>query len=324
MHPSSTQHNPMISRRGFLARTAAMGGAALFARQTFALEDAPTSEGADLPLVDCHLHINHFQRSTEETIKHMDATGTDRAFFLPRETGGVNVSTETVLDAHQQYPDRVIPFCQCDLLKPDALERIRAYQKLGCLGVGEQKDPLPLGDPRVEAVIALCDEFDWPITVHFQDGKNGFNQGIAEHLERYLKTYKRVRIQGHAQTWWANISAEVPPPEKTLYPKGPVKPGGLIDRLLSEYPNLYADMSAGSGYGALTRDEAFTAGFLERHRKQLLFGSDCPCRDGAGENFKGVCYNTRLQSFLKRMVTDKDALRDIFHDNALRALRGTA
>jgi predicted TIM-barrel fold metal-dependent hydrolase len=271
------------------------------------------------------LHINHFDRSIEDTIKHMDATGTLQAFVLPLETGegGVTLRSETVLHAYYQYKDRVIPFCQTDIRQPDALEKIKAYHLLGSRGIGEQKEHLPLNDKRVEAVIALCDELDWPITIHFQDGKNGYNQGLSEYLEPYLKRYKKVRIIGHAQTFWANISAEVPPPETTLYPKGPVKPGGLLDKLLGDYPNLYADLSAGSGYGALTRDEEFTAGFFERHPKQLLFGSDCPCRDGKGENFKGVCYNTQLQAFLKRMVKDPEALADILGRNALRVVKGS-
>ena len=188
------------------------------------------------------------------------------------------------------------------------LQRIRAYHLLGCRGIGEQKEHLPLDDHRVERVIALCDELNWPITIHFQDGKGGYNQGIADHLEKYLKRYRRVRIIGHAQTFWANISADVPDASKTLYPKGPVKPGGLLDRLMSEYPNLYGDMSAGSGYGALSRDEEFTAKFIERHPNQLLFGSDCPCFDGKGEAFKGTCYSTQLQSFLKRIVSDESIL----------------
>jgi predicted TIM-barrel fold metal-dependent hydrolase len=278
------------------------------------------------PLIDCHLHINHFKRTIEDTIQHMDATGTAKAFVLPLETGegGVVLRSETVLHAFHQYPDRIIPFCQTDIRNDDVLRRIRAYHLLGCRGIGEQKEHLTLKDRRVEQVIALCDELDWPITIHFQDGPNGYNQGLAEHLETYLKRYKRVRIIGHAQTWWANISADVPAATKTLYPKGPVKPGGLLDRLMGEYPHLYADMSAGSGYGALTRDEDFTAGFLERNRKQLLFGSDCPCYDGHGKAFKGVCYSTQLQAFLSRMISDETVLKDVFHDNAMRALNGSA
>lgn len=317
-----------LSRRGFLA-AAAFGASAFVSgggsSSAKAQPEAKTPSGTKTsPVVDCHLHINHFDRSIEDTIKHMDATGTTQAFFLPLETGegGVTLRSETVLHAYHQYKDRVIPFCQTDIRQGDALERIKAYHLLGSRGIGEQKEHLPLNDRSVEAVIALCDELDWPITIHFQDGKNGYNQGISEHLETYLKKYKKVRIIGHAQTFWANISAEVPPPETTLYPKGKVKPGGLIDKLMGDYPNLYADLSAGSGYGALTRDEEFTAGFFERHPRQLLFGSDCPCRDGKGGNFKGVCYNTQLQTFLKRMVKDQDALADILGQNALRALNG--
>ena len=316
-----------LSRRAFIQTTvagacAAAGGGAVAVGRAEPASDRPAAPC----LIDCHLHINHFDRSIADTIRHMDATGTDKAFLLPLETGegGVLLRSETVLHAWHLHPDRVIPFCQTDVRQPDALERLRAYHLLGCRGVGEQKEHLPLRDRRVEAVIALCDELNWPITIHFQDGASGYNQGLAEDLETYLQRYKRVRIIGHAQTWWSNISADVPPPEKTLYPTGPVKPGGLLDRLLSEYPNLYGDLSAGSGYGALTRDEEFTAGFLDRHHRQLLFGSDCPCRDGRGENFKGVCYNTQLQAFLRRMIDDEEKLQNIFYRNALRALDGPA
>lgn len=315
------------SRRAFLGTASSLYVASQLGNSTKVIaEDKDQATEKRIPIVDCHLHINHYKRTIEDTVKHMDATGTTKAFVLPLETGegGVLLRSETVLHAFHKYSDRIIPFCQTDIRKDDVLERIRAYHLLGCRGIGEQKEHLPLNDRRVERVIAMCDELNWPITIHFQDGEKGYNQGLAEHLETYLKRYKRVRIIGHAQTWWANISADVPAATKTLYPKGPVKPGGLLDRLMSKYPNLYADMSAGSGHGALTRDEKFTAGFLKRNRKQLLFGSDCPCYDGKGKAFKGICYSTRLQAFLRRMIDDEAMLKDIFHDNAMRALEGTA
>lgn len=315
--------NQKLSRRGFLLATGAACCSAAF-ENSEAVE--AVRDASQYKKLDCHLHISHKGRSIEATIKHMDATGTAKAFILPLETGegGVLLRTETVLHAFHKYPDRLIPFCQTDIRQPNVIERIRAYHLLGCRGIGEQKEHLPLNDRRVEAVIAECDELNWPITIHFQDDKKGFNQGIEKHLETYLKKYERVRIIGHAQSFWSHISADVPPPDKTLYPRGPVKPGGLLDHLLGNYPNLYADMSAGSGFTALSRDEDFTAGFLERHPKQLLFGSDCPCSDGLGGNFNGVCYSTRLQEFLLRMVKDEAALHDIFYHNAERALNGTA
>jgi uncharacterized protein len=307
------------SRRGFLCASLNLTAGMMLAKGSVADETKKTG-----PLLDCHLHVNHFDRSIEDTIRHMDATGTSQAFILPLETGegGVLLRSETVLHAFHQHKDRLIPFCQTDIRQTDAVQKIKAYHLLGCRGVGEQKEHVPLNDKRVEAVIAICNELNWPITMHFQDGANGFNQGLAEHLETYLTRYPQVRIIGHAQTWWANISADVPDAAKSLYPKGSVKPGGLLDRLMSEYPNLYADMSAGSGYGALTRDEEFTAGFLERHPKQFLFGSDCPCRDGLGENFKGTCYSTQLQTLIHKLVSDPKRREDIFFNNAMTALNG--
>jgi predicted TIM-barrel fold metal-dependent hydrolase len=315
----------VASRRGFLQTMCAAAGASLVRSASADDAAAPAAALPERRIIDAHLHINHFDRSIDDTLRHMDATGTERAFVLPLETGegGVVLHAETVLHAWLLHPDRIIPFCQTDVRRADFLDRVQAYHRLGCRGVGEQKEHVPLGDPRIEALIALCDELDWPITLHFQDGPGGYNQGLAEDLEPYLRKYRKVRIIGHAQTWWANLSADVPPAEKDLYPKGPVKPGGLLDRLLSEYPNLYADLSAGSGYGALTRDEEFTAGFFERHPRQLLFGSDCPCRDGRGENFKGTCYSTQLQALLRRIVTDPARLDDILRNNALRALGPT-
>jgi uncharacterized protein len=332
MPTSPSMIESSVSRRDWLALSGAACAGMLFSGSAAAAAREAAGEEEDsksLPsrkYIDCHLHVNHFDRSIEDTIRHMDATGTERAFFLPLETGegGVLLRSETVLHAYHQYPDRVIPFCQTDIRQPDALERIKAFHLLGCRGIGEQKEHLPLNDKRVEAVIALCDELNWPITIHFQDGRNGYNQGLAEHLETYLKRYKKVRILAHAQTWWANISAEVPPPEETLYPRGPVKRGGLIERLLGDYPNLYADMSAGSGYNALTRDEEYTAWLIEKHPRQFLFGSDCPCRDGAGENFRGTCYATQLQAFLDRIISDEAILEDVCYNNHLRALEGTS
>jgi len=62
----------------------------------------------------------------------------------------------------------------------------------------------------------------------------------------------------------------------------PIVRGGITDKWLSDYPNLFADLSANSGNNALTRDPSFTADFLKRHKDKLFFGSDCSCSDGHG------------------------------------------
>ena len=58
------------------------------------------------------------------------------------------------------------------------------------------------------------------------------------------------------------------------YPKTPVKPGGAIDRLMTKYPNIFGDLSAGSGANAISRDTVFGRKFLNRRQDRLMFGTD--------------------------------------------------
>ena len=53
------------------------------------------------------------------------------------------------------------------------------------------------------------------------------------------------------------------------YPRTPIVRGGITDRWLSDYPNLFADLSANSGNNALTRDPSFTADFLKRQKLRV-------------------------------------------------------
>jgi hypothetical protein len=272
-------------------------------------------------MIDFHLHIQHYKRDLPATIAHIEGLGCEKAVLLPIEdiASGLLLTTDEVLEAHRQYPQRVIPFCQVDLRRDDFERRIRACAAAGCRGWGEQKQQMPLNDARITRMLQVISEFGWPCTFHFQDGPKGFNQGIEQHLEPLLKRFRRVKFIGHAQSWWSHISADAPPPEVSLYPKGPVKPGGLIDRLLADYENAYADISAGSGYLALSRDEQFTAGFVRRHRRKLLFATDCPCHDGNGAHWKGGCFGRNLITLLER-VADADTRADIFRNNAARLL----
>jgi uncharacterized protein len=274
-------------------------------------------------VIDAHFHLTHKGRTWEETIAHIENIGAEKAVMLPIEGSDEEFDwkTEEVVAAYEKYPDQIIPFCHVDVRRDDAVSALEKWVETGIFkGFGEQKQHIRLNDPRLEGVLAICNDLAWPVTWHFQDGENGYNQGL-DHLETLLKKFPKAKFIGHAQTWWTHISADVPAPEETLYPTGPVKSGGLIDCLLADYDNLFADLSAGSGLGGLTRDEDFAAGFLDRHQKKLMFATDCPCFDGKGKGYaRGQCLAQVMVPFLERMVTNEDALVDILHNNAVRIL----
>src|SRR4029453_11567490 len=104
--------------------------------------------------------------------------------------------------------------------------------------------------------------------------------GYAKVFESILKAYPKTTFIGHADAFWANVSADYH--NEAAYPSGPIARGGITDRLLGGYWNLYGGPPANSGKNMLSRGPEFTRDFLRRHQDKLLFGSDCACTDGRG------------------------------------------
>jgi predicted TIM-barrel fold metal-dependent hydrolase len=168
-------------------------------------------------------------------------------------------------------------------------------------------------------VYDLAAEMRVPVLMHYQEGN--FNSGIAR-LPALLKAYPKTTFIAHANSWWAHISAHVD--DKVGYPTDPIQPGGLTDKVLADYPNIYGDLSANSGRNALARDPVFAAAFLERHKAKLIFGSDCPCRDGKGDGqvgtMKGKCIARETLGMMARM-TSPAVFRQIAWENGTKLLR---
>jgi predicted TIM-barrel fold metal-dependent hydrolase len=102
-----------------------------------------------------------------------------------------------------------------------------------------------------------------------------------------------------------------------MYPKTPLTPGGITDRLLSDYPNMWGDMSAGSGLNSMLRDEDQAREFLKRHQDKLLFGSDCNDREANGPK----CLGSHIIAAIRKLSPDKKAERKILYENASKLMK---
>ena len=258
-----------ISRREFLG-----GAAALAAGSSVAAQKTDTMWGGSV--LDIHFHL---RQNLESNLGHMEGSGVAKAVLLANVSAG-----DRAKDAVATHPSRFVRFAAVDVTMPDAVVLLTQAVKDGALGFGEIKSQVEAAGPEMQRLYAAAADLSVPITIHFQEvtqpGSQGrFNTGLKI-FDAMLKKYPRTKFIGHADAFWANVSADYA--EDTSYPKGPIKPGGVTDRFLGEYPNLFADMSANSANNFLTRDPEFAAGFLVRHQDKLMFGSDCSCPDGRG------------------------------------------
>ena len=305
-------HSSTCSRRDFIGVAATLAGASVLGRNVCAAAAAPAAE----PIIDIHQHVPYSGRTAEQLIAHQAAMGISLTILLPAGSrfglaAAVNPYPETKALA-EKYPDRFRWFANEVSDQADAVEVIRHQLKSGAIGIGEQKFNVACDSPEMEKIIRLADEFAVPVLMHFQQGS--YNHHI-ERMHRVLEKFPKVNFIGHAQTFWGHISRDYD--ETVLYPKGPVKPGGITDRLLADYPNMYADLSAGSGYQAFIRDEEHAKAFFARHQNKLLYGSDCSDPVGRGP----ACSGSQQIASVRRFAPDKKAERKIFFENARRVLK---
>jgi uncharacterized protein len=293
---------PTISRRAFLAAAAA----------------APAALEAAEAVVDIHQHTNYTGRDDATLIEHQRRMGVAKTVLLPagRRFGlaAAAYGNESCLAIVKQHPGQYYFFANEAPYADEAGEVIEKYLELGAIGIGEQKFHILCDSPYIDRIARIAADYKVPILMHFEHG--AYNTGI-ERFHNVLEKHPRVNFIGHAQTWWGNIDAKLD--RRDLYPKTKVTPGGISDRLLADYPNMFGDLSAGSGNNALTRDEDHAREFLKRHQDKLLFGSDCNDREGQGEN----CIGTRTLAVLRRLAPDGNVLQKILAGNAHRIMRLT-
>jgi uncharacterized protein len=265
-----------MDRREFLGTIAVAAVAPTLARQDG--RDRASEWGS--PVFDLHFHVRPQPASN---LAHLDGAGITKANLLTR-----GAALEQVKAVQAAAPGRFIWFSSYDVTQPDAERVLTQAVKNGAQGFGEMKFHVAADGPELRRIYALAADLQVPILIHFQEvdhtpNEGTWSTGFAKTFDSVLKTYPRTTFIGHADAFWANVSADYH--NETVYPGGAVKRGGVTDKWLGDYVNLFADMSAVSGNNAMARDPEFTADFLKRHQDKLLFGSDCSCRDGHGAGY---------------------------------------
>jgi predicted TIM-barrel fold metal-dependent hydrolase len=302
-----------LSRRQFLAVSA---GILVEASCRLAAKGAEASAALPEPIIDIHQHTNYGGRTDEQLIRHQKIMGVTTTVLLPagRFYGldahcGGNDSVSALAKKHR---DKFVVFANEVADIEEARSEIRRFLRRGAIGIGEQKFRVQTDGKHFERIARLAEEFGVPVLMHFQHGV--YNLGI-ENFHKVLAKFPRVNFIGHAQTWWGNVDAKHD--QKALYPKGTVTPGGITDRLLADYPNMFGDHSAGSGLNFLTRDPDHAAAFIARHQDKLLFGSDCDDVLGIGPG----CQGAQILLNLRKLAPNKQVERKILYENAKRLLK---
>ncbi|MCX5642117.1 MAG: amidohydrolase family protein [Candidatus Omnitrophica bacterium] len=281
-------------------------------------------------IIDCHSHPDWCQHDLKKFLANMEKYRIDKSWLLSWECP----ETECDPHYHDSIPmagkDGPIPFSRCvsyierapekfilgyapDPRQPYAMDKLQsAIDVYGVRVYGELKLRMMYDNPDALRIFRFCGEKKLPVTVHldyeFATGvkyprPNWWYGGGIEAFERAIQKCPGTNFLGHAPGFWTHISKDERY-DKESYPTSKVIPGGTLLSMLRQYPNLYCDLSAGSGLNALKRDPEFTKDFLLEFQDRILYGRD---------NF-----DNGHQEFLNKLGLPENVLVKIYSGNALK------
>ena len=282
-------------------------------------------------IIDAHNHPDWHGHNLAKFLGNMARYNIDRTWILswecPRDEcdpaynfcyvqqDSVNgpIPFSKCLSYVEQAPDKFILGYAPDPRRPEAIDQLEAAVEIyGVRIYGELKLRMMYDNPDALRMFRFCGKKGLPVLVHidyeFDTGvkyprpKWWYGGGI-DAFERAIKGCPDTIFLGHAPGFWAHISGD-DQFDKAVYPTGKVLPGGKIIDLLHAYPNLYGDISAGSGCNSLTRDPEFAKEFLIEFQDRILYGRDY--------------FNNPHQEFLNSLGLPQNVLAKIYSQNALK------
>ena len=285
-----------------------------------------------MKIIDAHNHPDWHGHDLKRFLENMDANNIEKTWILSWECGaheyqpeskyafpagplGTNsnpIPFERCLYYKEQAPARfILGYCP-DPRLPDACLRLRAAHYIyGAQVCGELKCRMMYDDFDALRLFRTAGELRMPVTFHLQydfqptcdDQWGEWWGGTIDTIERVLQACPETNFLGHAPGFWIHMSND-DLYTKTNYAPVPAKvvENGRIDQLLRKYPNLYCDMSAGSGCTAFTRDMEHARKFLIEFQDRVVYARDY--------------FDNVHQEFLAKLDLPETILEKSYHGNA--------
>lgn len=281
-------------------------------------------------IIDCHNHPDWHGYNLDGFLENMSKYNIDVTWLLSWEAPADEYDPAYISLTPDVGPQGPIPFARClsyaerapgkfvlgyapDPRRPDAIDRMKAAISIyGVRIYGELKLRMMYDNVDAINMYRFCGENGVPVQVHIDyDYETGVKYprtswwygGGIEAFERAVKACPETVFLGHAPGFWAHISGDEQY-KTNPYPDGEVVPGGKLVTMLHTYPNLYCDMSAGSGVNAMQRDTRFARTFLLEFQDRILYARDY--------------FDNVHQDFLNSMELPESVLKKIYSENALK------
>lgn len=264
----------------------------------------------------------------EQLLRYYDKIGVAQSVLLPLIGPEFYLpqSNEEVLGIAERFPGRFIPFCNihpraiCNSPEAPLSEILLQYKDKGCKGIGEVICNMRFDNPFMLNFFKHVEIAKMPLTFHLAwriDKVYGiYDDPGLPMLEQTLRKFPNIKFFGHSRVFWSEIGILREAKDRSGCPDYPIDAEGAVPRLMRKYPNLYGDLSAGSGYNALKRDPEYAVQFITEFQDRLLFGQDICSPPGGPPELVNLLIEMKDSGKISLEIFNK-----IARSNAIRLLK---
>lgn len=265
-------------------------------------------------IVDVHNHANYCNHGYSQMLEDMDKNGIDITWVLTCEiplsdwenesansvsmfTPNAQMPLENAVRYKEKCPERFVLGYSPDPRDPYSLDRLDAtVHTFGVQVCGEWKHRVMMDNPDALEIFKYCGEHKIPVLIHLDYPVYKENSSPRKHywfgggigpFERTLEKCPDTVFIGHAPGFWRHFTVD-----------------GKIPELMRKYPNLYCDISGGSGRDALSRNIDFTKEFISEFEDRIMHG-----RDAFTSIHKELIQGLDISESAKRKIMGENALK---------------
>jgi len=253
--------------------------------------------------IDSHVHIGKYNVKNSKVYgwvsigygdleAYMNDYGVTDAWLLshPKQKEFYNLNNNARTLELAEGNGKLKPFCS---VAPGNEATIEGYVDKGCKGVGEIKTKTPIDHPQMLTLYRVAHQHKLPVLIHMVDE-------YCPDIFRLMGALSEIQCNMvfHGWGWWNHFHDRI------------------VEKIVSEHPNVYMDISANSGYKTLYRNIVYTKYFLTKYSNHILYGTDFPMLTiDDGTQFGS---NQQHMELLRGLNLPQSCVENIMYKNAVK------
>lgn len=200
--------------------------------------------------IDGHFHVNFCGFSAKKIIEYLDKNKIEKCWLLSWEENNPpipnlyeHLSIESIIDAYEKYPNRIVPFYAPDPGSENIKETLEKYMGLGIKGCGELKVTYKWEDPLMEKYVKIVSELGLPLLFHMEAPREHYVKVSNSKMENLLEQLFNGALNGLTKYYLTKVSKIAPFVLKKISKGQKYFPGYLYDfvaleKMVKKYPNV--------------------------------------------------------------------------------------